>query len=159
MKKYDNTQYQVDKNGSIYRNGKGLKPLLVGGGYHQVILYHNGSKQNKYIHRLVAECFIPNPNNHPEVNHMNGIKTDNRVENLEWVTSGENKKHAFLLGLRTDKAEKHYRSKLKMDEVEYIRKNYIPRDKVFGCNSLAKRFNVSPSAISFVINNKNWKDN
>jgi len=69
--------------------------------YHGVILTKNGKHTTKLIHRIVAKEFIQNYKNKPQVNHKNGIKTDNRVENLEWVTSSENNKHAFDIGLRT----------------------------------------------------------
>lgn len=77
----------------VLEKDKILKPRMCSNGYLQVNI---GSK-NMLIHRLVAEAFIPNPENKPQVNHKNGIKTDNRVENLEWVSCSENISHSYKL--------------------------------------------------------------
>lgn len=84
-----------------------LKPTDVSG-YKKVSLSKNNSPKNFYVHRLVAIAFIPNPENKPHINHINGLKLDNRVENLEWVTAKENinhswkvlKKHNPIIGLK-----------------------------------------------------------
>lgn len=68
--------------------------------YKQVSLWKDNKGHTLYVHRLVAQTFIPNPENKPEVNHINGNRQDNRVENLEWVTSSENSYHANEYGLR-----------------------------------------------------------
>ena len=69
-------------------------------GYKRVELSKAGINKKYNVHRIVAKTFIPNPENKPEVNHINGNKEDNRVENLEWVTSKENQIHAYKIGLQ-----------------------------------------------------------
>ena len=77
-----------------------LKPQIDKDGYFKVNLSKNGKKKRFFVHRLVAEAFIENPNNFPVVNHKDGNKQNNHVDNLEWTTISENTKHAFRINLR-----------------------------------------------------------
>jgi hypothetical protein len=117
-------------------------------GYLALNISLNNQRAYRKVHRLVAQTFIPNPENKPQVNHKNGIKTDNRVENLEWVTRKENQIHASKIGLLTF-------SKLDPKKVLIIKerlKNYKYRD----VSKLAKEFGVSLSAISDIRHNRKW---
>jgi hypothetical protein len=87
--------YKVDQSGNVYlsRNGKKLKSGDNGIGYLQLSLTKDGKRSNFLIHRLVAIAFIPNPNNLPIVNHLDGDKRNNNVSNLEWCTQKDNIRH------------------------------------------------------------------
>lgn len=95
--------YQVSNYGEVksMRNKKEriLKPGITARGYEQVWLCKNGSKNKRFVHRIVAEAFIDNPNNYKVVNHIDGCKTNNNALNLEWCTQSHNIKHAYDNGL------------------------------------------------------------
>jgi len=125
-------------------------------------LHHRGYLTTRYnktmysVHRLVAIAFIPNPENKPEINHKDGNKQNNHVDNLEWCTRKENIDHAFRLGLSSNKGEKNPRSKLNWDSVNKIRNLY--NTGLYTQNKLAEMFGVSQSPINKLLNYKNWNE-
>jgi len=86
----DYPEYEVSNAGNVRRNGRVLKPSSDSGGYLIIYPYKNNIRTTKKVHRLVAFAFIPNLDNKPQIDHINRIKTDNRVENLRWATLSEN---------------------------------------------------------------------
>ena len=121
-------------------------------GYIQTPLTKNKKQINKKNHRLVAIAFIPNPENKPQVNHINGNKLNNNVENLEWVTDKENKKHAKEAGLLYYKGfNGGGNSKLALNDADFI-KNSLLKTK-----ELAKIFKVSPGCIYSIREGYSWK--
>ena len=95
-----------------------MRPCHNGWGYLEIWLTIDGKQIRKLVHRLVAKEFIPNPLDKPEVNHIDGNKQNNRVDNLEWVTGSENKRHAFLTGLNDRKSYNAGKPKKKVIAVE-----------------------------------------
>ncbi len=117
----------------------------------------NGKRKTLYVHRMLAELFINNPDNKPCINHKDGVKSNNSLENLEWSTHKENMRHAHATGLatapRTGKGEKCPAAKLDNEKVREIRellKIRIPHSKI------AKIFNVSKGTIGFISRGETW---
>lgn len=143
----------IMKNGRIKNVKERIKAhYIMNNGYHSVSLSENGTSKSYLIHRLVAEAFIPNPLNLPEVNHKDGNKNDNNVSNLEWCTHSYNQKHASINNLMAI-GETHGRHKLTLIEVNEIRNL---KDKML-LKEIAKKYSVSIGMISLILNNKNWK--
>ena len=155
----------------ILRKGKILSPDKSFK-YSRIFLYENGKKKRYLIHWLVAIIFIPNPKSKPQINHKNGIKTDNRIENLEWCTQSENMKHAFKTGLEKphhksiNNGEKHPRHKLTKNQVKEIRKNYNAHNRkinqhtknIISYKEIAQKYNVEATAILNILNYRTWKN-
>jgi hypothetical protein len=142
-----NGKYKINKKGQVYskKHNIFLKPNLNQYGYSSVTIFDNDNKKNgKQIHILVALTFIPNLNDNKKfVNHINGIKSDNRVENLEWVSHSENMKHACDLNLnKCRKRVKQY----DLNDVLIKEFNSIKEAK--------KSFNTKMSGISLCCNNR-----
>ena len=148
---------EVSNFGEVKSHGKIIKGEITSGGYCRVHISHNGVEYKFLVHRLVAETFIPNPKRLPEVNHIDGNKQNNSVDNLEWCTRSQNTSHAFKTGLRNYNGCKNPHSKLTQSDVETIRRIYV-RGKHCENNSygLAKRYNVSPKTIQNVVNGKHY---
>ncbi len=134
---------------------KMMKDSSNGLGYRYVVLSKNNNSKNLYIHRLVLKAFVPNPQNKPQVNHKNGIKDDNKLENLEWCTRSENAKHACKMGLWSDhKGENNNYSKLNNNQVVMIKK--ILKLKKYYQREIGKMFGVHQMTISRIQRGLIW---
>ena len=152
--------YQVSNIGNVKRliSERVFAERLIGRtidkyGYVKRVLSKNGKNNHFTEHRLVAIAFIDNPNNKPAVNHINGIKTDNRVKNLEWCTNKENKEHAVITGITNQKGVKHNMCKLTEEQVCEIRKIGFSQTRM----SLSKKYGVSRTHILRLIKNEGWE--
>lgn len=109
-------------------------------------MYKDGLKKYLYVHRLVAIAFLQNPGSKTQVNHLNGIKSDNKVENLEWATSSENNQHAFSQGLNTGR--KGVESSSYKGDIEQYDSNGILVRVIHGGNLALKELGLNPSSVS-----------
>ena len=156
-----NNSYMVSTDGMVKRveTDRILKQKLDKDNYLSINMSMGGRGNTRqvFVHRLVAEAFIPNPENKPLVKHIDGNPINNCVENLKWVTPKENVEHSIKIGLKNnDHGSLSCNSKLSPNEISYCRKMYQPRSKLYGCRALAKRFGVSKSTMSYVLNNKTY---
>lgn len=141
----------IVRNGGLQvRPGRFLTQTLDNTGYYMVML--GKGRKRCSIHRLLAQTFIPNPQNLSQVNHKNGIKVDNRLENLEWCTAQENIQHSHKLEL-SPKGEALWSTKLNPVSVRDIRNNY----QALSQRKLAKMFGVGATTIARIIKLKSWK--
>ena len=148
--------YCPNRIGSGKQTGRVLKPAKSKKGYLRVSLSKNKIKFNTSVHRLIALSFIPNPDNKPQVNHINGIKDDNRIENLEWCTNRENIIHAIKSNLSNfNYGEKHHSSKLSNNDVFKVRHLH---KLGLTCKELAADYNVSQTAMSKILRNITYKN-
>jgi hypothetical protein len=144
--------YSVSNEGRVKNDKIFLKLSYNKRGYSQVVLWNKNKNKIQTIHRLVAQAFIPNPDNKPEVNHIDYNKTNNHVSNLEWATKKENEDHALQNGLKV-KGEQNGGSKLTEIEVIEVRKlfkeGWLKKD-------LAQKFGITRNSISNIIKRKFW---
>lgn len=155
--------YEVSTLGRVRRScpgrgtfaGKILQTVRYGKGYRAVTLHIRPRRYKQYVHILVLAAFVgPRPAGF-DINHKNGNKADNRLENLEYVTKSENSRHAWRSGLNWHKGERSHYSKLREDQVKEIRAKYATGRYSYG--ALAALFGVTHGAIGLIVTRQHWK--
>jgi hypothetical protein len=116
-------------------------------------LRHRINHKTHFAHRLIAITFIENVKNAPQVNHKNGIKTDNRADNLEWVTNMENRTHAVINGLVAE-GERCGNAKLNIESIAEIRKLYA---NGVSQKKIANNYGIIQQTVSVIVRYKSWK--
>ena len=147
---------RVVENRGFPRNqrGKTIKLRSTPFGYLDVGLHKEGKYKRCRVHRLVAEAFIDNPENKPEVNHDDGDKTNNHVRNLYWATRKENMDHAVATGLLNVKGENNYINKLTQEEVKNIISTLQNTNQ--SIISIAKDYNINRQSIYNINTGISW---
>lgn len=147
--------YAISNSGQVKNIKRGIIKKSCPGGnqrgephYVHTTLWKNGVIYKRYIHRLVAEAFIPNPKNKPEVNHKDGKKLHNDSSNLEWVTQSENHIHALNTGLNSSFGETHYSAKLMKKDLPGV--ICLWRTGI-SCRHIAEQYGVSRQCISNIV--------
>ena len=143
--------YSVSSHGRLRRDSVGniIRPC-ISSGYQKVVLLKNGIRNGKRLHRLVAEAFLGLCPVGMECNHKNGVKHDNRLENLEWVTPRENMQHASRNGFLTNRKRRSGSIALKQERADWARRIYS-----HGLNTirdLSEGFGVSPQTMRWALN-------
>jgi DNA-binding transcriptional regulator YiaG len=147
------SEYKISNKGRIKGERRASFGSKSSSGYRRACIWNGEKHVFVMIHRLVAIMFLGFQDG-KEINHKDGNKENNRLENLEWVTRSGNSQHAYANNLRTAHpvlGEKHYAAKLTEDQVREIRKSTLSQTK------LAKQYNISSSVIQKIKERKSWK--
>lgn len=136
-------------------NGKASYGSISKKGYLIVKLWKDKKSKSIPVHRLVAQAFIPNPLNLPQVNHIDGNKQNNHVSNLEWCDNSHNIKHAYKNGLINRKGENQNTCKIKESDVIELREFYKNNPKAL-LSIYSVKLNLTKTSISRIINRKSW---
>lgn len=146
-------------NSKALRKGKVLKQHKNRDGYLVVPLTKNNKSKNFLVHRLVAKTFIINPQNMREINHIDGNKENNNVNNLCWCTRSENIKHAYMTGLEQPKCgTEHPGAMFTTEDIQRIRSSYIPRNREFGARALSRKYGVHRTTIERILRKETYED-
>ncbi len=139
-------------------NGTFLKYSINRRGYAMVKLYPEVKTIS--VHRLVAETFIPNPEGLPQVNHIDGDKLNNSVDNLEWCSNADNFAHANEIGLISyetrPRGAGHGRAKITDEDVIEMRRRYVPGCKYDGGAAMAREYGLDSSTVNDIVNRRRW---
>ena len=140
------------------RNADNIKRLNnANNNYPRITLFKNGAKRTRLVHRLVVEEFIGEIPLGMDINHKDGNKANNCIENLEIVTRLQNARHAIEIGLTNNRGENNPMAKLTRNQVLEIRKK-LPLESGYKYAKLAREFGVSPGTISFIDREITWRD-
>lgn len=120
MKQFRDTPYYVTENGEVFRNNKKMKPYKQTKGYLRIDVYVNGQRKVTPVHRMVMETFVPNPENLPQINHIDGDKSNNNVSNLEWCNQSKNIQHRLDV-LKVGMDLNHKSTKIPANEILILR--------------------------------------
>lgn len=143
-------EYTIKEDGIYNKFGRKLKGAIDNRGYRRMKL--NGKAVRE--HRAIALKFVPNPDNKPQVNHIDGNKLNNHPSNLEWVDNSENQLHAYEMGLNIPTSkEEHHNSKLNMEMVREYRKRHLNGESI---RSIQRECGLAYNAVWLMIKNKTW---
>jgi len=152
--------HKVYSNGIIIScKGVSISKRLNEKGYWQVNLFYDGKNHCKRLHRILAELFIPNPENKPQVNHKDRNRANYDLDNLEWSTARENCVHSVLNGgrdnwTRNNKGSNNSKSKICKNDVENILLYY--NNKILTQKELSRKYIIGQSTINKIVNKKLW---